>query len=516
MCDRSKVNKMENNVLKILEQKGKVCPEAVALKDKELSLTYQQFQVFARKAASGFMHGAGRKNPVIVISDRTVSSVVLFWSVLYSGNFYVPIDAATPAARLKLLIELIQPSAILMKEQYFQKRDWRQTAGEIPVFVYEHLIEAEEATEELGKVIEETIDADPLYMVFTSGSTGVPKGVVKTHRSVLAFVKEFVELFHFESGEVFGNQAEFDFDVSAKNIFTSVAVGGTLALMPKICFMIPAKLSEFLNEHKISVLIWSASAVKYAINARCFQSEVPQYVNKILFSGEALPAKILNAWKEYLPDAMYVNLYAPSEVTGNCLYHVVEENLENDERIPLGKAFPNMEVLILNENRKPVREGERGEIYVRGAFLASGYYDNEEKTKQAYVQNPQHNKYRDIVYRTGDLAEKKDGQIYFVSRTDDQIKHMGHRIELGEIESLASMIRGVDECGVFYDFKSEKIILVAVGQEITEKEILMDLKEKLPRYMIPGYIVIKENLAKTHHGKIDKEHLKMLYQRGEL
>lgn len=503
---------MERNVLEILECQGIQYANKIALEDKDGCLTYEEFRNSARRVASGMM-GIGKRMPVIVLADRTMSSVVMFWSVVYSGNFYVPVDAAVPHERLRLLIASIRPAAILAEEKYIQKTDWEQI--DIPVFAYGQLLEEEEKTEELEQTIEELMDVDPLYMVFTSGSTGVPKGVVKTHRSVLTFLKSFVDLFQFENHDVFGNQTEFDFDVSAKNIYTSIYVGGTLCLIPKICFILPVKLTEFLNQHRVTVLIWAASAVKYAINARCFQKEIPRYVKKVLFSGEALPAKILNSWKSCLPEAMYVNLYAPSEVTGNCLYHVIEE-LADDERIPLGRVFPNMEVMVLNENKEPIRENEIGEIYVRGAFLSSGYYENCEKTNQVYIQNPLHHKYLDLVYKTGDLAEKKNDKLYFVSRMDDQIKHMGHRIELGEIESLAMMVENVDSCSALFDETKEKIILVVGGSGIQGTTVLKVLRERLPKYMVPHQVLVKSDLPQNSHGKVDKEQIKTLYRKGEL
>lgn len=502
---------MERNVLEILEHRVLQYADRIALEDKDTCLTYKEFRKNARSLASGLMEVGKKKTPVVVLADRSISSVVMFWGVVYSGNFYVPVDATLPPERLKLLLSLIEPAAVLAQEKYVQKMECQ----DIPVFTYEHLIITEEKEEELRQIQKDMIDVDPLYMVFTSGSTGVPKGVVKTHRSVLTFLEDFTDLFQFDAYDVFGNQAEFDFDVSAKNIYTSVYTGGTLCLIPRICFMLPAKLSEFLNQHRITVLIWSASALKYAVNARCFQKEIPRYVNKVLFSGEALPAKVLNSWRSYLPQVMYVNLYAPSEVTGNCLYHVIKEELANDEKIPLGKAFPNMEVLILDIDKKAVGEEGIGEIYVRGAFLSSGYYRDFEKTEQAFIQNPLNNGYLDMVYKTGDLAEKKNGKLYFVSRIDDQIKHMGHRIELGEIESLTEMLENVDGCSAFFDAEQEKIILAVEGR-VQDSVILGRLREQLPKYMVPHQVYIREQLPRNSHGKVDKELIKEWYRRGEL
>lgn len=503
---------MKKNVLEIFEDSAAKYLNKIAVEDNEKSYTYQELWMLARKVGSGLLALGVRKQPMIVLTDRTVDSLVLFWGILYSGNFYVPVDETMPEERLNIFVASIKPAAIVSKEKYAGKL---QKLNGVCGLIYEELLENMAAEEELEKIIDDTIDADPLYMVFTSGSTGIPKGVIKTHRSILAFEQEFIRLFDFSEHDVFGNQAAFDFDVSAKDIYTSAFLGGTLCLIPKRYFMIPAKLVEFLNAHRVTTLIWAVSAVIYAVDARCFEAEIPSCVNKVLFSGEKLPVRVLNAWREKLPDAMYVNLYAPSEVTGNCLYHIVEENLTDDDEIPLGRTFPNMDVLILNKDGKRIKEGELGEIYVRGAFLASGYYNDSEKTKNAFIQNPLQKDYIDIVYKTGDLAKMYNGRLYYVSRIDDQVKHMGHRIEMGEIESAGNRVAGVKKSCAFLDRENDKLVLVVEGEGLEERKILGELRKRLPKYMVPQRIFLTDHLPQNEHGKISKRTIKEKYEQGE-
>ena len=280
--------------------------------------------------------------------------------------------------------------------------------------------------------------------------------------------------------------------------------------------MVPASLSVFLNQNKVTILIWAVSAMKFVIQARCFQREVPQFVDKVLFSGEVLPVKILNEWKRSVPSALFVNLYAPSEVTGNCLYQIIDSPMKEGEKISLGKEFPNVEVLILNDEFQKIREGEMGEIYVRGAYLSSGYYGNMEETRKVFIQNPLQKNIPEIMYKTGDLAKLRNGKLYYHSRVDDQIKHMGHRIELGEIECVGNEIPKVTKSCAFLSQKKNKIILAVEGENLERKEVLCFLKGRLPKYMVPHEVIVMKELAVTDHGKVDKKRIRMLYEKGEI
>ncbi len=504
------------NVLQIFEKTTERFPDKKAVVDAEKSISYRMLRSKARNLASGLLAIGQKRQPVFVISERKLESIVAFLGVLYSGNFYVPIDKAIPKGRLAALMDSVRPAAMVGDPGSLGLCADKAAECGTALLDYDALAGQKENQEKIDEIVRDMMDLDPLYMVFTSGSTGMPKAVVKTHRSMMAFQKEFIPLFRFSQNDILGNQASFDFDVSAKDLYASFFAGGTLCLIPKRCFVVPESLPAFLNEHKVTTLIWSVSAMKFAIHGRCFQKEPPHFIEKVLFSGEALPVKVLNEWITYIPNAQYVNLYAPSEVTGNCLYHVIEGKMGESERIPLGKAFPNMEVMVLNDCGERIRPGETGEIYVRGAFLASGYYGDCQKTAAAFVQNPLHAFFPDIVYKTGDLARLENGQLYYCSRRDDQIKHMGHRIELGEIESLCHEMQGVTRACAFLDERGEQLVLLVESKAADAKAVLCHLRERLPKYMIPHQIIFVEKLAQTDHGKTDKCRIKEQYVKGEL
>ena len=359
----------------------------------------------------------------------------------------------------------------------------------------------------------EHIDIDPLYGIFTSGSTGVPKGVIVNHRSTMDFIDVFTETFGIDDSDVIGNQAPWDFDVSVKDIYSTIKTGATMQIIPKQFFSMPAKLLDFICEREVTTIIWAVSAVCIISTLKGFEYKVPEKINKVMFSGEVMPVKQLNIWKEYLPDAMYVNLYGPTEITCNCTYHIIEEEYEPGDVIPMGTPFKNERVFLLDENDNLVKAEPNsglGEICVSGTAVVMGYYNNWEQTKKAFCQNPLNDKYIEIIYRTGDLGSyNKDGQLCFASRKDFQIKHMGHRIELGEIENAMDKIDEIVRvCCIFED---NKIIAFYEG-DIERKPLHRKLKETLPVFMLPNVYKQIDTFPLNKNGKIDRGELKKLLE----
>ena len=264
---------------------------------------------------------------------------------------------------------------------------------------------------------------------------------------------------------------------------------------------------EFLNEHKINTVCWVVSALTMISSFKVFERIKPEYLTNIAFGSEVFPIKQLRLWREALPNARFTNLYGPTEATGMCCYYKVDREFELDESVPIGGPFRNTDILLLNGNNELCKEGEEGEICVRGTSLTLGYYNNFEKTNEVFVQNPLNKIYPELIYRTGDIGKRNErGELLFVSRKDYQIKHMGHRIELGEIEVNVNNLNGIKTCCCVYDKEKDKIKLFYVGDpEVSE--VITTLKDKLPRYMIPNKAEKLDVLPYTPNGKIDRKKL---------
>ena len=258
----------------------------------------------------------------------------------------------------------------------------------------------------------------------------------------------------------------------------------------------------------MTTLIWAVSALCIITTLRGFSYKVPDKIRKVLFSGETMPIKHLNLWKTYLPDAVYVNLYGPTEITCNCTYYVVDRAYEPGEALPIGKAFPNETVFLLDEENREVREpGQKGEICVTGTALALGYYRNEEQTSRAFVQNPLNTAWPERMYRTGDLGYYgEDGNLYFASRRDFQIKHMGHRIELGEIEAAMEQVEEIERACCIFDEEKKKILAFYQGN-IEKRELKQKMGIRLPAFMLPNGFYPVERMPLTKNGKIDRKEL---------
>ncbi|MDO4797348.1 MAG: amino acid adenylation domain-containing protein [Coriobacteriales bacterium] len=500
------------NVVNLLERCMQAHPHKVAFADSTQSLTYTQVWETAQHIASALLTQDEVPNqPVAVLIDRNVESICTFMGIALSRNFYVPIDQTQPPERIASILGQIRPKALVAIGELPADLE---VPEHVPLLWYAELVQAPVDEQAIAQVRSGCLDIDPCYAICTSGSTGVPKAVLVSHRSVLDFIPVFVDTFGFAQDEVFGNQAPFDFDVSVKDIYSTLYCGATMFIIPRKCFSMPKLLVRTLDEQHITTLVWAVSAVCIVATVNGFKHGAPKSIRNVLFSGEVMPIKLLNVWRQALPNATFVNLYGPTEITCNCMYYVLDREFQLTERLPLGKTFANEEVLVLDEHDRPITPGQTGEICVTGTCLALGYYRNPQRTAEAFVQNPLNDAYPQLMYRTGDLAElAEDGNYYFAARKDFQIKHMGHRIELEEIEAHMGAVEGVARACCLFDEQRNKIVGCYVG-EANKVQIINELKRVVPKYMIPNIFVRLEQMPLTKNGKIDRKELRGVYEQG--
>lgn len=501
---------MVNNISVWLDETVKRHPEKIVFADEKNRITYTQLRKQALKLAGRIIALDVFKSPIAVIMERSINPLIAFLGIAYSGNFYTIIDIDMPDARKEKIIEVFQPKVVVTTLQC--KDMVKSLCSEKQVVVcIDDLMGDIEDEENVLKRREKCCDVDLLYTLFTSGSTGIPKGVTISHRSVIDYIQWVEETFEFTAEDTFGNQAPFYFDNSIFDIYTTIKTGATMEIIPKLLFAQPIRLLEYLKGKKINTIFWVPSALVIVANLHALKKvDLKSKLKRVFFAGEVMPIKQLNEWRKYVPDAMYANLYGPTEGTDVCVYYILDREFQNEDILPIGYPTKNTEVFVLNERDELVKGQEIGELCVRGASLSFGYYNNWDKTNEAFVQNPLNTSYIEYIYRTGDLVRYNEyGELVYLSRKDFQIKHMGHRIELGEIESVASGIEGIRRCCCLYDDSRKKIVLIYEGSEAKEK-VLPQLKEQLPEYMIPGKYIQLEEIPLNGNGKIDRVLLKTL------
>jgi len=474
------------------------------------ALSFKELSDISRACGSYLAGNDIKKQPVAVFMQKSPSMIAAFLGVVYGGNYYIPLDAEMPAFRIRLILETVDPPMIICDDVTSELvKEWglEYRTGNF------NEISSHPVDDEALAVIRSTaIDTDPLYIVFTSGSTGIPKGVVATHRSVIDYIDNLSAVLGVSQDTVFGNQSPLYLDACLKEVYTTLKSGSSAFLIPQSLFMFPVKLIEYINDNGINTICWVASALSLVAGLGALKAVTPKTLHTIAFGSEVFPVKHFNLWRETLPDAKFIHLYGPTEATGMSCFYKAKRTYDKDESIPIGHPFPNTQIVLLDDNGKIPEDGQPGEICIRGAGLSPGYFKDPEKTSAAFVHNPL-SAFPDLIYRTGDLGRRgAEGELYYISRRDHQIKHMGHRIELAEIEWVANGYEGIGlSCAVFDDTVSRIILYYVappasgcVSSNTQKSAVKSYLKTSLPRYMMPHSIIQLDEMPHTPGGKLDR------------
>lgn len=504
-----------------LERTAAKFGDKVVIREPGRELTYRELVVRARNVGYSLSQKLGGKRniPVGIFIDKGCDCLTAIFGILYSGNCYVPMDVKTPGERLKSILQTMDSDVLLVTEQTAEKLVQNQVS--CSMFNLQGLAscppdEQESRDDVLQSIRRGIVDTELMYILFTSGSTGAPKGVAITHRSVEDYIQAFTSTVPICSNDIIGNQVPFYVDMSLKDIYMTVAIGATVVVIPQTYFMSPKKLLLWLEENKVTMLMWVPTAYSIVSRFDGLSRVRPASLKKFLFSGEGMPISVYRYWLSYYPEAEWIQQYGPTEITGACTTFSVDRVYEEGETIPIGRPFPNTGIFLLTEQNEAVPETVPdviGEICVYGTCLAAGYFNNPQKTAEAFVQNPLIRAYPSRMYRTGDLGKwDENGNLVFVSRKDFQIKHGGRRIELGEIEAAVDAVPAIKAGCCIHDAKTDTIVLCYVG-ETTEAEIRGELKNRLPSYMIPGRYIRLDSLPQLPNGKLDRKTLQTLAQK---
>ena len=501
---------MQNNVIDYLKMGSLLhSPDGVAVVDEGREFTFAQLDDLSDRLAThiAFLTGSTRK-PIAVFLPKSAVTIIADLAIVKSANFYTNLDDKSPPERLEKLLDNVMPEIVVTTSSLKAKLREAGVDDKKIICIDEFDIALLPIdTNLLNDRINLLIDTDPLCLINTSGSTGVPKSVILNHRSTIDFIDWTLDNFDFRSNDAIGSLSPLYFDIYTLEIYVALKTGATVHLIPEQTAAFPVQLVQFLSEHKISFIFWVPTIMVNIANLQLLDKSDLSCLRRIFFAGEVFPTKQLNMWRQSLQNAQFVNLYGPIEITVDCTYFILDRKFENDEPIPIGVPCANSDVFILTDNNKLVEQDEIGELYVRGSSLALGYYNNPKQTAISFVQNPLNDAYPEVVYRTGDLVHRNElGEIMFDGRKDFQIKHQGYRIELAEIENAVQAVPEIRNACVLYNKEKKAIVLVfETSSDVTSKQLRNTLQSKLPKYMLPTEFVQLDEMPRNPNGKIDRQ-----------
>ena len=556
------------NILTYLDTSAARYPDKLAFIGETSALTFLELKSNTEAIGSFIADKNIYNEPILVFMEKSPEEVSALLGVVRSGNFYVALDLDMSEARLDAIMAITKAKLMIVDGHTKEKAKSLGFSGDI--CSYEEALSTQANDELLLDISHKAKETDTIYLVFTSGSTGVPKGVVASHRNVIDYIEGLGKVLECDENTVFGNQAPLYLDASLKDVYTTLKYGAATYFIPKKLFMSPVKLIEYLNEHKINTICFVSSALTIFTKLSAFDFAKPEHLKVIAFGGEVLPISHLKQWMKACPGAGFINLYGAAECTGMSSYYVVYDVEKLENGIPIGKPLPDTEIFLIDEEgnilanpllsteissknegsghiAKPddtdilrYREKDlsigkllpadetfrisedshtvkqsaemeilrhKGEICIGGIGLSSGYYKDEERTKEKFVNYQLTDGRSILLYKTGDIGYFGEaGELYFAGRGDNQIKHRGYRIELEEIEACGGAFEGVDRGCCIYNPEKEVITFFYEGRT-EEAKVKENFRNKLASYMVPGKVVKLDKLPLMAGGKIDRKAL---------
>jgi amino acid adenylation domain-containing protein len=500
-------------------------PEAVAVVCKGQKVTYGRLEEMSNQLARMLIAGGcGRGDRVCLLAPKSTAAIVGILGILKADCAYVPLDPTCPAVRLAKIVETCESRWILaagsagsvlneLAGNAMPRIGWLEELDGAPRENFHPEFTASDLSALPGGPVDSSnAPNDPAYIMFTSGSTGSPKGVVITHSSVMYFVEWAVPYFGMTAGERVSCHSPLHFDLSVFDIFGAFAAGAELHLVTPELNVLPNKLAAFIRDSELTQWFSVPSALTFMAKFDVVKENDFPKLKRLLWCGEVLPVPVLAYWMKRLPHVTFTNLYGPTEATIASAYYTMAQCPEDlRAAIPIGSPCGGERLFVLDDHLQPVLPGVTGNLYIQGVGLSPGYYRDPVKTSEAFVQYPFSADPFDRMYKTGDLAKVgDDGLVYFLGRADTQIKSRGHRIELGEITTALNALEVLRESAVVAiptsGFEGVSICCAYVAspqRDVSPAALRSELSKVLPGYMLPSRWMAMEELPKNANGKID-------------
>lgn len=501
-------------------------PDAPAVRHGENELSYSQLEGRSNAIAAALVEaGVSRGDRVVLHAPKSVDGVSALYGILKAGAAYVPVEPGSPAARLADIVEQCRPRAVVTWSEAREKLtselcrsagigcvlaiDDAEPFADLPVRA---IALADAAAGHAAAPDVPAVDRDLAYILFTSGSTGNPKGVMLSHQNALTFVNWAVDTFSFRADDRLSNHAPFNFDLSVLDLFGAAAAGACVTLVPEGLGMFPGRLAELIERERLTVWYSVPSVLTLLVTRGNLAARDLGSLRWVLFAGEVFPVKYLREVMEALPHARYANLFGPTETNVITWYEVPVLESERTEPIPIGKACANTDCIAIGENGRIVTEpGQEGLLYARGSTVMRGYFGRPEETAAATMSNPSAVGGDESLYCTGDwVTLDGNGNFLFLGRRDHMVKVGGYRVELGEIETALfahPAVRDAVAVAIPDDVLGNRIRAFVVADGIPEQELKAHCASLLPRYMVPEGFEFREALPRTVTDKVDRARL---------
>ena len=505
-------------------ERARATPDRTAVRDGTSALTYGElWEQSARLAALLTAHGIGRGDRVGMLLAKSVECVVTMLGVLRAGAAYVPVDPRAPASRAAFVLRDAAVRAVVSRAGLLAPldghcEDWMPDLalvlgpGDIAWLPPGTCVRWEEIPAGTpGGIPRNVHEGDPAYILYTSGSTGVPKGVVISHRNALTFVEWGLESFGITADDVLSNHAPHHFDLSVFDIYCALHAGATVSIVPDRLAPFATELAKWIETEGITVWYSVPSALVRLLKQGKLERFTYPQLRAMLFAGEPFPVKYLREVMGCFRSAEFHNLFGPTE-TNVCTWYAVPRPVpESVLDLPIGHGCANMDAVVLRDDGARAGVGDEGELLIGGPGVMLGYWGLPEKTASVRIQHPLHQDYADPVHRTGDRVRvQPDGSFIFLGRRDHMVKTRGYRVELGEIEAALHAhpsVRSAVVAALPDDEIGSRLFAVVASEDgatAVPSEITPFLLERLARYAVPDYILVLPEIPVTSTGKVDR------------
>lgn len=482
-------------------------PNSIAVKCQTEEITYAELDnstnAFARELKSS---GLERGEFVPFFIEKSIEAIQAIFSISKADCAYIPLDTSSPSARIISVIRSAKASLVLVDNE--SEATFVETIQpHIPNLQVLNINALQK--KDCTPLKYENLSIDIAYVLFTSGSTGAPKGVMISHQMIVDYIDWCAATYQISETDRVANHAPLFFDNSTFDIYCSISSGAELHLVYDALNKVMPKLIPWIEQNGITVFFCVPSVLSILKRTKRVTAERLKSLRHVIAAGEVLQREVADYWMETLPDIQLTNMYGPTEITVDCTFHVLLNGAEGED-VPIGAPRKNMEVFVrLEDGSLSVEPGAVGEISVRGMSVSYGYLNDPEKTATAFIQNPKHALYHDPIYLTGDRGRiGPEGELYYIGRLDQQIKYMGHRIELGEIENTLRQLEGVVDAAVIFSdgatLEEKYIGALVILERKTIDNLKAEAENRLPSYMHPKVIVSVKEFPLTANGKVDR------------